>query len=175
VWACARWSPSLVSLVSYASYSLNPIDVSTVAVAATSITCEMMGADAIALANKVPGAGGKTPPANLCQAANDAAIAYAQAAVTNATLARFTAVGQPVATVADEVTSTGVGFLSSSLRWDASGATVQVRGASLATSTNATVFPGVSQCVLLSPARMIEWMMVDSLPRLGEAPCAVCR
>eukprot|EP00966_Prymnesium_polylepis_P133581 3087572-Prymnesium_polylepis.1 len=52
--------------------------------------------------NKVPGAGGKTPPANLCQAANDAAIAYAQAAVTNATLARFTAVGQPVATVADE-------------------------------------------------------------------------
>jgi hypothetical protein len=36
-----------VSLVSYAAYALNPIDVSTVPVAATSLTCEMMSADAV--------------------------------------------------------------------------------------------------------------------------------
>ena len=37
----------------------------------------------------------------------------------------------------------------------------------LATATSASVFPGVYQCIVLSPAKAIEWMMVDSLPVLA--------
>ena len=39
-----------------------------------SLTCEMISADSIALANKKTGAGGKPPPANQCQAANEVFI-----------------------------------------------------------------------------------------------------
>ena len=68
--------------MSYAEYNLNPIDVSTVPVAAKSLTCEMKSADAIAVANNKAGAGGKTPPADQCRLANEAAIAAAEAAVS---------------------------------------------------------------------------------------------
>ena len=185
----------------------------------------------------MPGAGGKEPDANLCQAANDAAIAAAKALVSASTLQRWAAVGVPVRTVADRTTSTGPGFLSSGLGWDTSHAEgVRVTGVSLATKTSALTFPGVYQCILLSPARpsrskrklalraeplctrargvcqllatqrsrpwprtapstpppptslreatrqprlhtqakMVEWMMVDGLPKLGKANCSVC-
>jgi hypothetical protein len=124
--------------------------------------------------NQLPGAGGKAPAANLCQAANEAAIASAQSLVTSTSLSRWSAVGKQVRTAADTTTSTGVGFLASSLGWDTSGAAVTLTGVSLATSTSAAVFPGVYECIVLSPAQMVEWMMVDSLPKLGQAPCAVC-
>ena len=111
-------SGNTVKVVSYASYNLNPIDVSTVPVAAKSLTCEMISADSIALANKKTGAGGKPPPANQCQAANDAAIAAAEAGVSAKTLSRFKANGQHLLTVPDTVTTTGVTFLSSGLGFD---------------------------------------------------------
>jgi len=163
-------SGNAVKVVSYASYNLNPIDVSTVPVAAKSLTCEMISADSIALANKKTGAGGKPPPANQCQAANDAAIAAAEAGVSAKTLSRFKANGQHLLTVPDTVTTTGVTFLSSSLGFDTKStpASVNVQGVSLATATSATVFPGVYECVLLSPAKAAEWMMVDGLPKIGS-------
>jgi hypothetical protein len=43
---------------------------------------------------------------------------------------------------------------------------VQVQGVSLATKTTALAFGGVYECHLLSPAKVIEWMMVDGLPKL---------
>ena len=112
--------------------------------------------------------------ANLCQAANEVAIATANSLVSAATLSHWKAVGRRVETVPDEMTTTGVSFLSSSLGWTASAPTVQVKSTCLATKTTADVYPGVFQCILLSPAKMVEWMMVDSMPKLGQAPCAVC-
>ena len=87
--------------------------------------------------------------------------------VTAPTLARFKAKGRAFSMVDDEVAHTGVGFLSSSLTFDTSSTPVRVGGVALATATSASVFPGVYQCIVLSPAKAIEWMMVDSLPVLA--------
>lgn len=163
----AASAPVDVGIVSHAAYALNPIDVSTVPVAATSLTCEMSSEDAIALARKQPGAGGKTPLPNRCRDANAAAITAAESMVTAPTLARFKAKGRAFSMVDDEVAHTGVGFLSSSLTFDTSSTPVRVGGVALATATSASVFPGVYQCIVLSPAKAIEWMMVDSLPVLA--------
>lgn len=159
-------SPVDVDLVSHAAYGLNPVDVSTVPVAATSLTCEMMSADAIDLASGTPGAGGKPPPPNLCRAANTAAIESAESLVSAATLARFKARGQLLSTAEDKTTHSGVGFLASDLTFDSSSSPVVVAGVSLATPTTAGVYPGVYECILLSPTKAIEWMMVDGLPKL---------
>jgi hypothetical protein len=162
----ASGSAVTVNAVSYAAYGLNPIDISTVPVAATSITCELMSADAIAVAAKQSGAGGKSVVPNLCQAANKAAIALAESAVSQATLSRFQSRGQVLVTKPDATTSTGPTFLAATLKFDSKKTPVQVQGVSLATKTTALAFGGVYECHLLSPAKVIEWMMVDGLPKL---------
>ena len=45
---------------------------------------------------------------------------------------------------------------------------VSVQAVSLATKTTALAFGGVYQCHLLLPAKVVEWMMVDGLPKLGS-------
>ena len=66
--------------------------------------------------------------------------------------------------------STGASFLASGLGFDnkSSPASVAVQGVSLMTTTTASIFPGVYECVLLSPAKAVEWMMVDGLPKIGS-------
>ena len=162
--------------MSYPSFKSNPIDVSTVPVAAQSITCLMMTADQIAVKHLKPSSGGKAPPKDLCKAANAAAIALAESTLDKATVARFKAKGQPLQLEPDDTShTTGAGFLASDLKFDPHGKTaaprnlsqpVTVQAVSLATKTTAGTFPGVYECIVLSPTKAAEWMMVDGLPRL---------
>ena len=106
------------------------------------------------------------PDANLCGAANALALKYAQQHSDPATVARFASVGQPYVIGDDVATHTGPTWLASNLKYDNSSAThVTVVSSSLATSLEYfdKSLRGLHYCMLLSPARAMEWMYVDGL------------
>jgi len=150
-----------VTAVADPSYSLNPGDFSTKDFAANMILCKTKTAAALA-ANF-----GEPKPSEVsstCQAQNDAAIVKAQSLVSAKTRERYAAIGQPFVTEDDTVYKTGVAWKASSFGFDTSGAHVRVG------SPRLTMTDGNQFCKYLSPARVIEYMMVDGLPAFDQCP-----
>ena len=158
-----------VVAVDETSTPLNPTDVSTTDQAANEIDCKVATAAALAAA-----LGGDAAAANAttCEARNAAAIAAAATLVSDATAARYAAVGQPFATQADVEYSTGVTWQAASLTFDTKGDQVVLGAPRLTVDADAGgSYAGQQLCKFVPPSRVIEYMMVDGLPKYDDDAC----
>ena len=151
----------LITAVDETELPLNPTDVSTVDMAATEIDCKIKTSAALALAlgQPAPSSSGST-----CEGRNLEALAWAQSLVSQATAQRYIKEGKAFSTASDAVYSNGVTWQAASFQFDTSGDEVTVTSPRLTIDTGASSYAGDQLCKLLSPARVIEYMMVDGLP-----------
>ncbi|KAJ1442328.1 hypothetical protein B484DRAFT_442213 [Ochromonadaceae sp. CCMP2298] len=103
----------------------------------------------------------------VCGEINQQSVDWAHAHAGPATLARYTAYGQKYTIGPDMDVRSGPCWIWNELEYAESedGETVQVRSPSLCTPLHIPLPPlsGLHYCKVLSPARVLEWMYVDSL------------
>jgi len=149
-----------VKVVTELQHRINVGDSSVTDVAATEIDCKLMSAKAIAKAFGT----GNVSTAGGCQAANDAAVQYAMSLVSEATKARYLKEGKPFLVEEDSQYHTGITWQSSGFTFQSEATHVKVQSPLLATGSDVL-------CKLVSPSRIVEYMMVDGLPRFdGTVP-----
>jgi len=148
----------------YNDYAPNYFDVSTYPEAAQNLDCKLKSQEFIASALKTKPLGNSS-----CMEVNTEALNVAKAALTPEQQQRFSKFGYQVQVFPDKSYSTGFTWLLSSLefaRLPNNEAVFKVASPSLPTSLDAPFgVGGMHYCKLLSPARAIEWMLVDSLKR----------
>eukprot|EP01105_Mastigella_eilhardi_P027153 TRINITY_DN8223_c0_g1_i1.p1 TRINITY_DN8223_c0_g1~~TRINITY_DN8223_c0_g1_i1.p1 ORF type:complete len:496 (+),score=99.90 TRINITY_DN8223_c0_g1_i1:62-1489(+) len=136
-----------------------PMDISTFPVSATEVSVKMKSTEAIAEQLGVP-----APQEQTCKHINEqAVIVAAQLANPNA-LTRYTSKGKPLALLQDTTCKTGLSWTLSSLSFSEGDTNCTVSSPALFVATSSRMFPGMHYCKLLSPAKVLEWMLVDSLP-----------
>ena len=108
--------------------------------------------------------------ASLCAAVNGLALAWAEGAAAPATLARFKARGLPLRWTPDHKTYWGPGFTDGSVRYELDNSTgtapfvwVNATGFTTPIPFVLPVSAGFHYCLLMSPARAMEWIYTDSL------------
>lgn len=155
-----------VRVVQDIGYKLNPTDISTFDFSAQEVDCKTKTAAALARAL------GKTAPESdySCKDLNDQAIAEALKLVTPRTKERYLSTLKPLVTEDDVVCSTGIGWQSSSFKFDTSGSSVSISSPRLTTGLDASLWPGDQLCKYLSVDRVIEYMMTDGLPDFDACP-----
>ena len=104
---------------------------------------------------------------NSCADINAATFAWALATAAPATAARYRRQGLPLRFGADADATVGPQFTYGSLSYTLANATdgsafVWVNSTTLRTPTDDVLAPGFHYCLLLSPARAIEFIYVDS-------------
>lgn len=147
-------SSKLVNVVTELQYALNPTDSSLTADAATEIDCKMMTEASILSAlgqNATVGSQG-------CMAANEAALTRGSSLLPDASLKRYQSEGKPFVIKADSVYSTGVTWQAGSFGFSTTSSNVEVQSPLLTTGDDVL-------CKLLAPSKVVEYMMVDGLPR----------
>lgn len=110
---------------------------------------------------------------NLCADINAATLAWAVAHAGAATAARYAAKGLPIVQIADTDAYIGPQFTYGSLNYTFVNATASATGAPYVAMGSTTlrtplnyflpISAGFHYCLLLSPARAMEWVYVDSL------------
>lgn len=163
----ANGTSVLVTAVDETELPVNPTDVSTVDMAATEIDCKILTSAALAHALDQPA---PASPSSTCQGRNVEALAWAQSLVSQATARRYSNEGKSFSMAPDSVYSTGVTWQAASFQFDTSGDQVTVTSPRLTIGTDASSYAGDQLCKLLSPARVIEYMMVDGLPTWDACP-----
>lgn len=153
--------PKVVEAVDLTVRSLNPTDSSLTPVSPTNIDTKTVTQAALI---KAFGQHGSAAP-DSCALANVAAVAAARELLKgSATLSRYDAEGKPFVIEEDDVFSTGVTWQTGSLGLSTDGKHVKVKSARLVTGSNML-------CKLLVPSKVVEYMMVDGLPRFdGSVP-----
>ncbi len=130
---------------------------------ANEIACKMKNQAAIAKALQIaPGSGAVT-----CKDINEAAMRYALEHVSPAAKTRYLTKGYQLVFLPDKEVGTGISWVSSGLAFnkvsDGSRA-FEVKSTGMVTSLDADArFAGMHYCKLLSPAKAVEWVMVDGL------------
>jgi len=162
------YNPSLagtnVTAVVETGYVTNPTDVSTVDLSATEIDCKMVSAAALAAAFGQP-----APKADsTCEEVNVDAIALAGKLVSTDTTTRYARIGQPFVTQADVVYTTGITWQAGKVVFDTKGENVVVGSPRLTIGVDSLSYAGQQMCKYLSPAHVIEYMMVDGIPAFDE-------
>jgi len=154
-------SKGQVEVVTELQHNINIGDSSTVPEAATEIDCKTLPESSIAKAFSQTNG---TFTASGCVRANQAALEYAYSLVPAATLERYHKVGKAFKVDADSVHSTVVTWQAASFGFQSDATHVKVQSPLL--ETNSDVL-----CKLLSPSRVVEYMMVDGQPRFdGTVP-----
>lgn len=158
-----------VTVIAEPSYSYNPTDLSTIDFAANNINCKIKTAAALAdhFGEPKPSESSST-----CESQNRDAIEKAMSLVSAKTRERYAAIGQPFATEDDVIYSTGFTWQAASLNFDKSGPKVKISSPRVTTSLDAALWSGNQLCKYLSPARVIEYMMVDGMPSFDQCPRA---
>lgn len=110
---------------------------------------------------------------NLCADINAATLAWAVEHAGAATVARYAAKGLPIVQIADTDAYIGPQFTYGSLNYTFVNATASATGAPYVAMGSTTlrtplnyflpISAGFHYCLLLSPARAMEWVYVDSL------------
>jgi len=149
-----------VQVVDELQHKLNPTDSSLVDISAQEIDCKMEREEAILKAFGETAVSGP----QTCRAVNEAAITKAFSLVSAATRERYQRVGKPFAVQNDSKYSTGITWQSGSFGFSPDATQVKVQSPVLFTGD-------IFLCKLLSPSRIVEYMMTDGLPRFdGSVP-----
>lgn len=146
---------SQVQVVDELQHKANPTDSSLTSIAATEIDCKVMTEKALLRAF---GQSNATDNPQGCKAANEAAMHKAFSLVPTETLSRYQKEGKPFAIQDDSKYSTGVTWQSAAFVFKSNSDNVQVQSPILTSGNNVL-------CKLLSPSKIVEYMMVDGLPR----------
>lgn len=150
-----------VKVVDLTEHNTNLADTSTVAVAATEVDCKTIRQ--ATLIEKF-GEHGQAAP-DRCSLANQAALATARGLMAGSvSLERYDKMGKPFTVQSDKVCSTGITWQASGFGFSTTKDQVQVSSPMLSTGQ-------YMLCKLLAPSRVVEYMMVDGLPRFdGSVP-----
>jgi hypothetical protein len=141
----------------------NRFDVSTNAEEADVVACKMKNALGLA---KAFGREPQGESAKTCQELNKLAWLQVLEFLSPAARERFLSRGKVLNFVQDKALGSGVSWVSAdlSMQGSADGRSFDVSSPSLYTDLNAPDrFEGMLYCKLYSPARMVEWIMVDGL------------
>jgi len=149
-----------ITVVDEVQHALNPSDNSIIDVSASEVDCKVLTERAVLNAF----GGSATIGTQGCQQTNEAMLAMAMKGVTSTTLNRYRKEGKPFKIGADVEYSTGVTWQAGSFEFTAEASSVSVQSPVLTSGDNLL-------CKLLSPSRIVEYMMVDGLPRFdGSVP-----
>jgi hypothetical protein len=151
----------LVRSCSHADYYLD-VDNTGEITAASEIACKMLSSARIAQQMNVTAA----DPNVDCSAVNRRAVQLAERMAAPSTLQRYRRSGKGWCFLEDHETFGDVGPLwvfKDSLQLTENATCMGVSSASLKSSLTSPIFPGSHYCKLLSPARVLDWMMTDSL------------
>jgi len=149
-----------IVVVDELQHALNPGDTSTIDVSASEVDCKMMTEQAVLKAF----GGHATIGEQGCQASNVAMVAMAQHTVTSTTLSRYQREGKAFQVGADVEYSTGITWQAGGFVFAPQDSAVSIQSPLLTTGPDML-------CKLLSPSRIVEYMMVDGLPRFdGSVP-----
>ena len=169
--------------MSYAYYgfnkSFNPVErFAPSYTSADDISCKMVSGDAIAKAAETPEGTGLWPsksPNITCEMMNQASIKTGVQLLTKywpASYNRWTKQGRQFETEKDSSTFAGPQWVfASSLKFDAGSSQtdksipVKVTSSYLYSNVASKIFPGNYYCKLLSPAKVIEWVMTKGLTK----------
>jgi hypothetical protein len=149
-----------VSQVSYVETESNPLDLSITPVSAKSLACKMKNQESLAKAlnNPFP----NSQPS--CALLNQRAFEDAWKILPEAAKARYLSNGKTIQFAPDRETLTGISWLASSIEWNEQGPKATLTSPALNTDLNAPFgLDGMFYCKLWSPARAMEWLMLDSL------------
>jgi pimeloyl-ACP methyl ester carboxylesterase len=131
---------------------------------ALKLGCKMVSGEKVARLASAPASGERVS----CQAINEQAYAWAKSRLPEATVNRLSKRGSPLVFLPDIEKGTGIGWLTSSLAIEPheDGEASAVRSTSLFVQEGlAGSFGGVHYCMLLSPARAVEWFLVEGLKK----------
>lgn len=142
-------------------HNSNLADISVVDRAATEVDCKMLTEKSVASAF---GDVNTTIGRQDCKAANEAALQHAYSLVPKETLARHQREGKPFLIEDDVVYHTGISWQAGSFQFASDKTHVKVRSPLLNDGSDLL-------CKLVAPSRVVEYMMVDGLPRFdGTVP-----
>ena len=152
-----------VTTRAHASWFTDPMDSSPdTPESARELSCKMKSQQA--LLGLLPGAASVGP--RTCADLNALTLDWALQRVSPAAKARFAASGAQLTFAPDKGCATGIGWVSSGLELTPTApGQVAVRSPALVTAPGAGSQDGVCYCKLLSPARAVEWVLVEGLKR----------
>lgn len=129
-------------------------------VAASEIACKMLSNDRLAQQLNTT----STSSGVDCRQVNMHAVALAESIAAPSTLRRFQLSGRGWCFLDDAPSAAGPLWLfADSLRLVDNGTCMTVRSPSIKADVDGLIFPGTHYCKVLSPARVLDWMMTDSL------------
>jgi len=139
-------------------------------VPAADIACKMTSAERVA--QQLNLTGNNSPN---CSVVNEFMLSVAKtilskSEVGNATLARFEAKGRGIMFGEDFSPFMNIGplFVKGSIKIEDSDKGITVSSIAIKNSLDSAIFPGVHYCKFVSPARLIDYIMIDSLkPKSG--------
>lgn len=144
-------------------HAMNPIDISTVPEATQEIACKMKSREAIAVAASIAK---NIDDEVSCSESNKRAFEWALNNVSEKVRERFARRGRQLKFDDDRVFGSGIQWVTSGLEFKNSQTEriSIVSSSSLRTGTSAPLgLGGMHYCKLMSPARAMEWILVDGL------------
>lgn len=128
--------------------------------AASQLSCKFGSTEQIAVALKI-----ESPEQPDCKQLNKQIVALAESLAYPTTLARFKEKGRGWCFKSDSQTPGNIGplWLAASMELEENATCMQVTSPVLLTGINSTIYPGNFYCKILSPERVLDWMMSDSL------------
>jgi hypothetical protein len=150
----------VLNISSHASYSTDVANTGTY-ISAQEIGCKLANYDRIAQQLNTTA----VATAVQCRAVNELALNTALALASPRTLARYKQEGKQVCFVDDTTVVGNVGplWIFSRLKMTVTDKCLSVQSLKLQTFVDGKIMPGVHYCKLLSPARILDWIMTDSL------------
>merc|ERR1711871_571118 len=153
-----------VAIGGHAAYPSNWFNTGMLS-SADEVGCKLISADRIAEQMEV------TPVSFdvSCKDVNMAAVETARGLASASTLARYDAIGKPITFEDDWQVSIGPQFIFiSSLKMTENDDALVVQSPKDYTALDSAFYPGQHYCKLLSPARVLDWMMTTGLPNRYE-------
>jgi len=132
--------------------------------AASEIACKMHSSERIEQQMKVKAAN----PNVACLDVNKWAVKIAESLSKEVTLYRYKKEGRKFCFLEDNPTTGDIGpvwVFSDALKLTETDDCMQVQSPVLKTKIDGLIFPGSHYCKILSPARVLDWMMTDSLKK----------
>jgi hypothetical protein len=152
----------LLNISGHASYYTDIQNTGTF-IAAQEIGCKLANWDRIAQQLNTT----TTSKTLQCRDVNEKALDVALSLAAPQTLDRYKKSGRGVCFSDDTTVAGNIGplFIKSRLKMNADAKCVHVQSLKLQTFIDGSIHPGVHYCKLLSPARILDWIMTDSLKK----------
>lgn len=166
-WTKAEGGILKVATCSHCDYYADILNTGTIT-AASEIACKMLSSDRIAQQMNTTAQDGSVS----CSVVNQHAVSVAEGIAAASTLERYKKQGRGWCFLPDVPTTGSIGPLwvfSDALTLKESDKCMEVTSPFLKTEVDGWIFPGSHYCKFLSPARVLDWMMTDSLKPASSA------